>query len=364
MNERRYDIDWLRTFSIFLLIIYHAYAIFQPWGKGVGIIQNEKPLDSLVAIMHLIGAWRIPLLFFISGMGMAFSLKKRSRSQLFSERTRRIFIPFLFGVLIIVPIHKIIFQNFYDLDFRFFPSPAHLWFLANLFAYVIILLPFINWIKKASKYIFSIQIFKFPLFLILITVSIILEGIIINPENVFKYASSVHGFSLGFIVFFWGFCCSLNGDFFFKAIIKWRWVSLLVAITLYFFVLFYWELAPPIYIFLIETSVWIFAIIGFSAKYINFNNKVLNYLSCSSYPIYICHMIFLYLSAYFITPLNINTWLKYILIISITFACCVFTYELIIKRINWLRPFLGLKKTVKKSESQFSLNNERLPLID
>ena len=42
-----------------------------------------------------------------------------------------------------------------------------------------------------------------------------------------------------------------------------------------------------------------------------------------------------------ITPLS--TFIQFILINIITFAGCFISYE-IVKRINWLRPFLGMKK--------------------
>ena len=40
---------------------------------------------------------------------------------------------------------------------------------------------------------------------------------------------------------------------------------------------------------------------------------------------------------------TLSTFIQFILINIITFAGCFISYE-IVKRINWLRPFLGMKK--------------------
>ena len=76
--ERRYDIDWLRVIAIGLLLIYHIGIAFQPWGVFIGFIQNGQSLESIWPAMALLNIWRIPLLFFVSGMGVAFAIKRRS----------------------------------------------------------------------------------------------------------------------------------------------------------------------------------------------------------------------------------------------------------------------------------------------
>ncbi len=112
-TNRRYDIDWLRVITIGLLLIYHIAIVFQPWGVFIGFIQSEQSMESLWTPMTMINIWRIPLLFFVSGMGVGFAIKKRTWKQLLMERTRRIFIPFLFGIICIVPIHVFIWQYYY-----------------------------------------------------------------------------------------------------------------------------------------------------------------------------------------------------------------------------------------------------------
>ena len=159
-STRRHDIDWLRVITIGLLLIYHVAIVFQPWGVFIAFIQNEQSMESLWTLMSMINVWRIPLLFFVSGMGVCFAIRRRNWKQLILERTRRILLPFLFGIVFIVPIHMVIWQNYYNQDINFMPQQGHLWFLKNIFIYVVVLSPvffffkkyqngfLVNWIKR------------------------------------------------------------------------------------------------------------------------------------------------------------------------------------------------------------------------
>src|SRR4249919_2416298 len=102
--NRRYDIDWLRVIAIGLLLIYHVAIGFQPWGTMIGFMVNEKSWPSLWIPMSMLNVWRIPLLFFVSGMGVYFAMQKRSWASLLRERAGRIGVPFLFGFFVIAPL--------------------------------------------------------------------------------------------------------------------------------------------------------------------------------------------------------------------------------------------------------------------
>jgi glucan biosynthesis protein C len=98
LKDRRYDIDWLRVLAIGLLVIYHIAIGFQPWGVFIGFIQNDAPLEWIWAFMALLNVWRIPLLFFVSGMGVYFAIQRRSWKALLLERSKRILVPYVFGM--------------------------------------------------------------------------------------------------------------------------------------------------------------------------------------------------------------------------------------------------------------------------
>ena len=114
-TERRYDIDWLRVIAIGLLLIYHIAIIFQPWAMLIGFMRSEETLERLWKPMTMLNVWRIPLLFYVSGMGLYFAIRKRNWQQLLMERTKRILVPFVFGIICIAPLHMFIFQDYYKM---------------------------------------------------------------------------------------------------------------------------------------------------------------------------------------------------------------------------------------------------------
>src|SRR5688572_5289731 len=139
--NRRYDIDWLRVIAIGFLLVYHVAIGFQPWGIMIGFITSEKSWGALWTPMMMLNVWRIPLLFFVSGMGVYFSIQNRNWKQLVQERAIRILFPFLFGMFCIVPIGMLLWQYYYGWELNYDYNRGHLWFLGNIFVYVIILLP-------------------------------------------------------------------------------------------------------------------------------------------------------------------------------------------------------------------------------
>ena len=340
MNNRRYDIDWLRVIAIALLLIYHIALVFQPWGVYIGFIQSAETSEAIWIPMALLNVWRIPLLFFVSGMGVCFALRRRDWKQLLMDRARRILLPLIFGSFFIVPIHVFIFLKYYEQEIVYSPGVRHLWFLLNICIYVtqIIGLAFLD--KNYDyKFFNSLRgLLKRPYFLYVFIIPFILEAELANPDYFATYVGNSHGFLIGMLAFPFGFLFVAIGDAFWNAVDKIKTTSLIIAFVLYFVRLFHFELNGPHFLTSIESMNWIFAALGFSYKYLNKPSKILSYLSRSVYPVYIIHMIFLYWASYIILPLNLTLELSLTLIILLTFIGCYVTYELIIKKIGFIRP--------------------------
>lgn len=345
--ERRYDIDWLRVITIGLLLIYHIAIVFQPWGLLIGFIQSKETMESLWIPMQMLNIWRIPILFFVSGMGVCFAMQKRNWKSLLLERTIRIFVPLIFGMLAIVPLHIVLLQKYYNLNVGYHPGLGHLWFLANIFVYVIILLPVFVYLKsnrglkvvKVLNYIYSK-----PLGLLLVIGPFAIEAIVIAPSTYEMYAQTWHGFFLGLLAFFFGFTFILNGGSFWSTLKKWWWLFLIMAVSLYAARLIFFNMQSHGMLMAMESILWIYSIFGLSQMLLNKPSKKLSYLSKSAYPIYIIHMAFLYLAAYVFLPISMPVILKFICIILFTFAGCFITYELLIRRISFIRPLFGLNR--------------------
>lgn len=353
IEHRRYDIDWIRVIAIGLLLIYHIAIGFQPWGIFIGFIQTEQPLESIWIPMAMLNVWRIPLLFFVSGMGVFFAIRKRNWKGLISERARRILVPFLFGVAVIVPLDILIWQKYYEQPLSYFPNPGHLWFLGNIFVYVLVLSPFFFYLKKneQSKTGKAIKrLFQSPLGFLLITLSFIAEVLLVKPDTYEMYAMTWHGFFLGLLAFLFGFCCVYSGKEFWSLILKGRWVLLVISIALYAVRLLVFELAAPHYLLAIESCFWVFAVFGFGYKHLNKPSNALSYLSQAAYPIYIIHMFFLYIGSALFFPMNIPVGMQFLLVVIFTAVGCFALYEFVIRRVRFLRPLFGLRRPQPKAQ--------------
>lgn len=342
---RRYDIDWLRVIAIGLLLIYHVAIGFQPWGMMIGFITNKQPWMALWTPMAALNVWRIPLLFFVSGMGVYFAMQQRNWKELIKERALRIGLPFMFGMFAIVPLHLLMWRAYYKMDLLYTYDPGHLWFLANIFIYVLILCPLLFLFKRNEngKVMCAIRtMFNNPLSLIVVVAVFIAEAIIIKPMPYELYALTWHGFFLGLLAFFFGFCFVLIGPSFWKMLQTWRWLFITLAITGFGFRQFYFGMNNPNYLLVAESQCWIFAVLAFGSKHLNRPGSALAYLSQAAYPVYIVHMVFLYLGSLLIFPLDIPVQLKFVLVLLFTFAGCFLAFE-IIRRIKYLRPLFGLK---------------------
>ena len=174
--ERRRDLDLMRMFVVVGLVFFHTARIFD---TGDFYVKND-PTSELVSIAIAFAAmWGMPLLFVISGMGIWYSLRSRTMKAFSWERVRRLLVPLVFGVLVIVPPQiwtRLRADPRYDESYwqflpRFFDAQftpggfpflvgsdpatalfewAHLWFVVLLFAFSLLLLPVIWYLRKPA----------------------------------------------------------------------------------------------------------------------------------------------------------------------------------------------------------------------
>jgi hypothetical protein len=83
------------------IFLFHSSAAFSyfPWD-----IMNSTPSLGLTIFGLFILSWVMPLFFVVSGISAYFSLARRSASQFTKERVQRLILPFVVGLLIILPV--------------------------------------------------------------------------------------------------------------------------------------------------------------------------------------------------------------------------------------------------------------------
>ncbi|WP_026452183.1 acyltransferase family protein [Aequorivita capsosiphonis] len=350
-TQRRYDIDWLRVIAIGLLLIYHIAIIFQPWAMFIGFIRSDDSLEGLWAPMRMLNVWRIPLLFYVSGMGLFFAMKKRNWNQLLKERSTRILLPFVFGFVAIAPLHIYIFQQYYNMPLSYHESSGHLWFLGNIFCYVLLLSPLFFYLKKHDNGKFKKALTKLMSYAVgplSMSIFFMLEVSVVKPQLFELYAQTWHGFFIGFLAFFYGFLFVYSGETFWKTVSKWKWLYIGIATVLFTIRLTGFGDISNMYLTTMESNCWIFGVFGLGYRYLNKPSKLLSYLSQAAYPVYIIHMVVLFVGAFIILPLEIHPFLKFVGVILFTFLFCFLIYEFILRRINMLRPLFGLKRKSNK----------------
>ncbi|MFX1452548.1 MAG: acyltransferase, partial [Promethearchaeota archaeon] len=151
IHRRRNDIDALRVFATILLIFFHTASLFTMY--LVAPIKNQELSLEMLIFVLFIHIWHMPLFFFLAGMSTFYSLNFRTDRQYIKERFKRLIIPFILGVLIIIPplsyyAHLASWSDLrrYPINFsgsfiefypRFFERDfftwGHLWFLLYLF---------------------------------------------------------------------------------------------------------------------------------------------------------------------------------------------------------------------------------------
>ena len=99
--SRVYYIDWLRILAVLLLFPFHTLRVFNNEAllrEGVAL-SRASPTGSSASSR----VWHMPLLFFLAGCSTYFALRKRTAGQYAWERVKRLLVPLVFGILILIP---------------------------------------------------------------------------------------------------------------------------------------------------------------------------------------------------------------------------------------------------------------------
>jgi glucan biosynthesis protein C len=66
METRKYFLDWLRVGAFALLIVFHIGMLYVSWPYN---LKSPRLYPAIEPLMIAIGAWRLALVFLISGVG-------------------------------------------------------------------------------------------------------------------------------------------------------------------------------------------------------------------------------------------------------------------------------------------------------
>jgi hypothetical protein len=151
-RRRIHFLDNLRTFVVFLVILYHAGGVYESSGIWSSFwIVDDPAVNNLSGLVNIVlDIVMMPTLFFISGCLTPASLRHGSGWAFVRTRFRRLLLPWLVGVLVLLPLYKVVFLYARHLPQESWTTYFHwsngiwgqnwLWFLPVLFAFDLLFL--------------------------------------------------------------------------------------------------------------------------------------------------------------------------------------------------------------------------------
>lgn len=145
MEVRRYhDLDFVRAAAMLLGLVLHVSIFFAPadivfWGSGEH--SGDDANRQLVGFIHL---FRMQLFFLMAGFFAQLVIDRKGFKHLLGDRAKRILLPFLAAIILIIPIHMLLMngmgimnggENYYNTVFNAmgFPERFRSVFLFSVF---------------------------------------------------------------------------------------------------------------------------------------------------------------------------------------------------------------------------------------
>ncbi len=363
--ERRHDLDWLRVGAVLLLLPFHSARVFDPFEDFyVHSSTTSEPL--FWSVVAFISMWQMELLFVLAGAASWFAFGKRTASEYRAERVKRLLVPFLFGLVVIVPIQQylaIVWRGGsasvaaftthywgmqgeiggYDGAFTF----GHLWFVFYLFLYslaaaplfarwharaggrrwvgwYLVLMPFVMWIGEALPWpedgpqnLF----YSFALFV---------SGFLLVSEPRLERAidDAWRGLvPLGVILVASRLWLGASGTY-----AEWDEGAMSVVLDVYR---------------LTVTWVAVLALMALGRRFLSFETPFLRWANEGAYPIYLLHQSVIIVVAYAM----LEAWVApavagWAIVTVVSLAATVGAYELLVRPWNPVRVLFGMKPRV------------------
>lgn len=375
---RLFFLDWVRILAFFVLIAYHVGMYYVSWGWHV---KSAHAGTAAEPFMLLSAPWRLTLLFFVAGAASRFLLMRMAPAAFLRRRSVRLLLPLVFGMLVIVPpqsyfevVEKLGYAHGYGAFMRLYvtgyggfcqdgclslPTWNHLWFVAYLWAYTMVLgigallLPAARiavWDERAAAFLSGWRLIVAPALLLGVARMLLLDRF---PQDHsltgdwYNHASYLPVFVLGALVAF--------SARFWQAMQEQRRVALALAL-LCWAALLAWFGAPhermdPQAMRIGQQAmrcVWtlcawsaIVAACGFARRHLDRDGPARRYLTEAVFPVYIAHQTLIVVLAHAFKPLDLAPGVEAPLLMLLCAAGSFGLYEAV-RRVGFLRPWFGL----------------------
>ncbi|MFO1195896.1 MAG: acyltransferase family protein [Burkholderiaceae bacterium] len=377
-TTRRVDLDWIRILAFGVLVVYHVGMYYVTWDWHVKSAHASRAIEPL---MKLVSPWRMDLIFVVSGAATAFMLAGRGASgALLAERARRLGVPLVFGMLVVVPPQSYLevvqrlgytgsfvdFMRAYLAGYSGFcraprqclllPTWNHLWYLPYLFVYTALVWSVVRaWPRvleraagAASRALAGAGLFAWPIAWLVLTHALLRASFPPTHalvDDAFLHAQYLAMFALGTLL---PRMDALAARF--EAL---RWPTTLAALLAWAAML--WlapapgaAATPPAdagRVIAYGTLQWcaIVAALGHARRHLAADGPWRRWLTDAVFPVYVLHQTITILLAAALAPAGLAPALEAPLLVAGTFAGALGGYALL-RRVRWLRPAIGLKR--------------------
>ena len=377
-TQRLYFLDWLRIGAFALLVLYHVGMYYVTWSWHV---KSADASAALEPFMRLSSPWRLSLLFLISGAATSFMLLRDGASAAwFGGRSKRLLLPLLFGMAVIVPpqsYFEVVQQHgyagsYFDFMRLYFsghggfckaggaclilPTWNHLWFVAYLFVYSAALWLLLRAWPQALQFIAQALARALRgaalLWLPIVVLALLRVSLIARFPPTHALVDDAYLHAMYFGLFIVGAAWARDAGMWQRcAALRWPALGLALLAWLATIVLPLWLGATPaareqwawLARTLFATMQWsaIVAAVGFARVHLNRDHRWRATLADSVFPVYIAHQTLIVLFAMALAPLRWAPALEGPLLAALTFAASFGVY-LAVRRVPGLRTVFGL----------------------
>jgi peptidoglycan/LPS O-acetylase OafA/YrhL len=387
MNERRYDIDWLRVIAIFGVFLFHCARFFVSWGWHLTDTRQSVIAEVLLSLLVL---WGMPLFFLLSGSASWYALERRTGGRYLLERVQRLLIPlYTVGLFVLLPpqyyIDRVhnggysgtfweILPRYFGLLGRFglndptellpFTWSGHLWFLQYLFLTSLATLPLLLYLRTERgrrliqrlagwcEHWGGVFLFIVPLAL----VRLCLRGLFSGEHTWADWVEYGVFFLIGYLM--------AADERFIESVKRHKWAGLILGIAGFVGLgvllnvagysypqgeSFSWTYVLFQILFSIASWGWVVFVRGLGAKHLNRANRLLAYSGEAIMPFYMFHQTIILGLGWFVIPWDMGILPKYLIISVGSFLLIFALYELFVRRFNVVRFFFGMRPTKKET---------------
>lgn len=371
--QRLYYVDWLRIAAFALLVLYHVGMLYVPWQFHV---KHQPTYAALEPLMRLSNPWRMSLLFVISGLATGLML---GRAGLARERSKRLLLPLLFGMAVIVPPQAWLqareqfgygggyldFLRLYFSGYRGFcegsrclvlPTWNHLWFLPYVWSYTMLCLLALRLLPAAAlrRVADSLARLSGWRLLWLPALALALSRALLYPrfgethallDDWAAHAAFGTLFAFGLLLARRRVLLARLQDL--------RWPALALGLAGWVVLVTYpgaltgWPNVPEAWRVPMRVAFaaaqWggVVAAFGFARRHLDVDHRWRTPLTEAVFPLYLVHQTVIIVAAVALRPLVLPAGAEAAVIIALTFAGGWAAWRLA-RRVTWLRPWMGL----------------------